>query len=98
MTPAQWVFWALGLASSFVVLVAAAFTKGGPDWYWPLLLAASAYTVLSTTAAWLSRRRHASDDHADAWVAALSTSRPGVLGLIAILLVVLAIFVFGVGR
>ncbi|CAG0932125.1 hypothetical protein PLCT1_01973 [Planctomycetaceae bacterium] len=98
MTAAQWIFWVLGLVSSFIVLVAAAFTKGGPEWYWPLLIAASAYTVLSTIAAWLIRRRRLSDNHADAWVAALSTSRPGVLGLIAILLVVLAIFVFRVGR
>jgi hypothetical protein len=89
----QWLVWALGLVSSAMVMFAIVLTKEGPSWFWPVFFGAAAYCALAQAAIPIVRR---GEFHArgQRWEAALSTSRLGLLVLIAIAAVLGAAYLF----
>ena len=91
-SPLQWLVWSLGLVADLVLLATVGMLKGGPRWLFPVFLCASAYCVLTEVTGFALRRRAQGARH-EAWAAALSTSRPGLLVLIALALVIGAILI-----
>ena len=91
-SPLQWLVWSLGLITDLVLLSAVGMLKGGPDWFVPVFLFAAAYCVLAEATGFVLRLRGQGARH-EGWRAALSTSRPGLLVLIALSLVVAAILI-----
>lgn len=94
MTRLQWTIWSLGLVASVGVLVAFAFTKGGPSWYLAVFLTSCAYCILGSLVATYVRRTRRDLPDRDAWVSALSTTRLGLVGIAAAAVVLLILLLF----